>query len=79
MNLREADRSDNMANRKVSVLNRAGIKGIGQRLDRNNGRWTAKICKHGVVEYLGTFMSEIEAKEAYDEAAARLHREFARS
>ncbi len=43
-----------------------------------SGKWVAQISKDGVRECLGTFASEIEAAAAYDEAAKRIHGEFAR-
>ena len=40
--------------------------------------WNAKIYAHGRKEWLGRFKTDVEAALAYNEAARRLHGEFAR-
>jgi hypothetical protein len=71
-NLRIANRSQNMANRRatgVSVF-------LGVCPKRN--KWRAQIKKDGKVKYLGTFNKQEEAARAYNIAATSLHGEFAR-
>lgn len=41
-------------------------------------KWTAQIRIDGELQHLGNFLSEIEARDAYDHAALRLHGEFAK-
>lgn len=66
-NLREATASENMRNRKVKSDNRTGVKGV----------CVAPNGKFRVYLQLGTFDTLEEAKRVYDEAALKLHGEFA--
>ena len=73
-NLREATRSENLANGKVRRL---GLKGV--HFHKRQGKWQAQIQKNGKNFHLGTFDTELEAHAAYVQAANQLHGEFARA
>jgi len=45
---------------------------------RNKDRWSARITRDGKHVHLGTYDTKEDAARAYDEAARRLHGEFAR-
>lgn len=48
--------------RKNSKCTYIGVK------KRSDNRFEASFCKHGVVEYLGSYKTEYEAAQAYDDA-----------
>jgi HNH endonuclease/AP2 domain-containing protein len=73
-NLRECSPSENARNMLRSVPSRSGIKGV---LRRGN-RWRARIHADGRCHWLGSYPTRKQAAAAYDEAAQRLHGEFAR-
>lgn len=75
-NLRIATRSQNNANRKASKNNRTS-KYLGVAFERDRRKWTARIRKDGVGYRVGHFSTEIEAAMAYNEAAIKMHGEFA--
>ena len=72
-NLREATPSQNGGTSRKS---RRGLKGAYPM--SNHWRWTTKIRAHGVSRYIGSFDTEVEAHEAYRQAAIKLFGEFAR-
>lgn len=75
-NLREATRSQNMRNKRVSSHNISGFKGVfwcKQRL-----KWRTNIRSDGKSIYVGHFDTPEDAHRAYAEAAAKIHGEFAR-
>lgn len=74
-NLRICTHAQNVKNQKRQK-NAARFKGIAQTA---SGMWCAFICTDGDRQYLGGFASDIEAAQAYDAAALRLHGEFART
>jgi len=74
-NLRAATRSQNQANNHAQRNNKVGMRGV---MASYNGKFMARIRKHGRVVHLGAFLTVEEAKAAYDEAAERIHGEFAR-
>lgn len=76
LNLRQADRSQNLANRRCGRLrgNAAGYKGV----EKHRHRWAARIRMYGVRKFLGDFDTPEEAHAAYCKTAAEMHGEFAR-
>lgn len=74
INLREATNAENCRNRKCRSNNKSGLKGVATARYAFN----ASISKDGKTIQLGRFQSSLEAKRAYDEAALKLHGEFAR-
>lgn len=56
----------NRAKRRGTLSQYRGVTLTGK-------RWSATITSGGKQTYLGSFPSEVEAAEAYDEAAMRLH------
>lgn len=72
-NLRECTHTQNCHNSGARKPGR--FKGVY--LERTTGRYYAQIRANGRRECLGTFSTAEEAAAAYDEAATRLHGEFA--
>lgn len=72
-NLREADRSQNGANRPVSPKNKVGLKGVCP----HGRRFRAQIKTREKVIYLGMFDTPELAHEAYAAAAIKHHGEYA--
>ena len=73
-NLRFATPAQNAANRaKVRGLGSSIYKGV----KRDGARWRADITHNCLHEHLGSFVNEIDAAKAYDEAAKKFHGEFA--
>lgn len=71
VNLREATRSQNNANRKaVGVSKYLGVCPAGR-------KWVASIRSDGRRKHLGYFHTEADAARAYDAAAAKTHGDFA--
>jgi hypothetical protein len=76
-NLRRATHSQNMCNRVVkSRLPKSGYRGVVWRVAR--GKWSACINVKRKEHFLGYFADKEDAARAYDDAARRLHGEFAR-
>jgi hypothetical protein len=74
-NLRRATRSQNAANTGLGSRNKSGYKGVNWY--PRYGKWRAAITSQGRRKTLGYFTSIEDAARAYDEAALRLHGEFA--
>lgn len=74
VNLREASRSQNAANRKKPCDNRSGFKGVSF---KRNG-WEANIIFEGKFHYLGRYKTAEEAHAAYRCAAQEKFGAFAR-
>lgn len=75
-NLREATRSQNLRNARVSGANKSGVKGVCW--CNTNKRWLATIRVDGKARYLGIFRDKEAAAAAYQAAALQHHGQFAR-
>lgn len=75
-NLRAATHTQNMRNRRPSKVNRTGYKGV--EWDAKGKCWRARIRVDKSRIGLGSFDSKHDAARAYNEAAKRLHGDFAR-
>lgn len=76
-NLRIATNSQNLTNIRMPARNTSGYKGVMRNNDSKSRPWWAQIRKDRKSYYLGAFSTAIEAALAYDDAAKRLHGEFA--
>jgi hypothetical protein len=74
-NLRAATRQQNVHNTKAKGGS-SSFKGVDWRKEKK--KWRVRIKMGDVVHFLGHFSSELEAARAYNQAALRLHGEFAR-
>jgi len=72
-NLRLCTRSENLRNRRMQCNNTSGYKGV--RLEC--GRWRVQISLDGKNRHIGFYDSPEEGYEAYVQAAALYHGEFA--
>ena len=77
VNLRPATCSENNRNNQGRKRKALSLKGIYYRKDR--GKYQAQIGFNGRHINLGMFLTAEEAARCYDEAAIRLHGEFART
>jgi hypothetical protein len=77
-NLRAASKSGNNQNRVV-VVGKSGFRGVHHNVrdHRRSRPWRATIWAGGERIRLGDFPTATEAAQAYDDAARRLHGEFA--
>jgi hypothetical protein len=73
-NLRAATHTQNMANSGMRRNNRSGAKGVRKRGER----FLVQIAIDGKLRHIGSFPTLEEAAQAYRDAAARLHGDFAR-
>jgi hypothetical protein len=76
-NLREATVFQNQHNRRISRNNTSGVKGVC--LDRQCGRWQARLSFGGKRYYLGLFDNIEDAAAAIEEARRKYHGAFART
>lgn len=79
-NLREANSYQNARNKRLRKDNKSGFKGVNWH--SRDKVWTAQIRATGddcvsKTYYLGQFSNRLDAAKAYNEAAIRLHGEFA--
>lgn len=72
-NLRCATKAQNGMNSKV----RKGRKYKGVTYSKRLKKWTVSITASGKGHWVGVFASEVEAARAYNEAAKKMHGEFA--
>lgn len=75
LNLRLCNSSENGMNRGVQSNSSSKLKGVSFRKDRN--KWLAKITRMGVAYHIGLFETKEQASEAYRNAMAKIHGEFA--
>jgi hypothetical protein len=76
-NLRLATHSQNQCNKRKR-RSKTSSRFIGVSLDKGTGRWCAIIKAEGKSKWLGRFVSELDAARAYDNAARKYHKDFAR-
>lgn len=74
-NLREATRSQNLANRAANSRSKSGVKGVRQ--DQRTGKWIAYIYVDGKSSVIGRYENENDARDAYMAIAETLHGDFA--
>ena len=74
-NLRPARRADNVCNVEPYKNKSSKYKGVSW--FKQLGKWRADIRKEGKLTYLGSFNNEEDAAIAYNDAAERVHGEFA--
>lgn len=73
-NLRLCSQAENSRNRKMDRRNTSGFKGV---TPTPSGQWRARIWKDWREVHIGTFPTREAAAHAYDEAARKLHGQFA--
>lgn len=76
-NIRVATKAENMHNRRISIANSSGVKGVS--LSRNRRKWVARIRLNRTEHYLGTFNRLEDAAAAYAAASVKLHGDFGRT
>lgn len=74
-NLREATAKQNIHNKGLTKRNTTGNKGVTL---RRNGKYEASITLDGKYHRLGYYDTSEEAGQAYETAAKKFHKEFAR-
>lgn len=75
-NIRPADGNQNQANRRLTILNTTGFKGVTGRQFAKSYKYIAQISHQGTNTHLGVFETAEAAHEAYCQEASRLHGEF---
>lgn len=76
-NLRDATSSQNHANMGLSVANTSGFKGVSKCKQTN--KWRAAITVNGKFINLGRYINITDAVSAYDKAALKYFKNFART
>ena len=78
-NLREATSRENSQNRKAERFSVSKFKGVFFAQDKPRSKpWYAEIRENGRRHFLGCFETEESAAHAYDDAAKKMHGQFAR-
>ena len=77
LNLRLCTQSQNLMNRNGDKNTSSKYKGVTW--DKRNRKWMVQITMKGKRKSLGRFVREIDAAKAYDKAAIKHHREFAKT
>lgn len=75
-NLRLTDKQGNAANRPKDRLKNPSSKYKGVSFCKGNKKWKGQISVKGKTIYLGYFLNEIQAAEAYNIAAKKYFGEF---
>lgn len=75
--IRLSNTQQNCMNKRKHSNNKSGFKGVYWH--KSSGKWYAAISYNGVREHLGSFATAELASIAYNEAAAKHHKEFART
>lgn len=75
-NLREANGSQNHGNMRLSKANTSGIKGV--HWYKRKFKWHVQIMINGTKHHIGYFDNIEDAAKAYEEAAIKHFKEFAR-
>lgn len=76
-NLRITTKKRNCQNRGMSSKNTSGFKGVT--LQKPSNKWLAQINIDGRIQHLGSFNNPVSAAARYDEAALKLHGDFAKT
>ena len=77
-NLRVCTGAENCKNRPMRPSNTTGFKGVVRRDNNRKNPYTSSIKSDGKLHHLGYYPTPEAAAAAYNEAAKRLHGEFAR-
>src|SRR3990167_2235442 len=78
-NIRLCTKKENMQNRRISINNTSGYKGVYyHKSDKRKKRWTVFIRTDDNRKFIGRFLTALDAAKAYNEAATKYHGEFAR-
>ena len=72
-NLRQASKSQNMANRRLNRTTRSGFKGVGLHVYKNRVSYVVRVAD----EWIGTFKDAITAAVAYNREAVCRYGEYA--
>ena len=75
-NLRYATHSENLMNKRGHKTTSSVYKGVS--FDKTSGKWVVRIKVDGVYKNMGLFEIEKEAAAAYNAAAVKFYKEFAR-
>ena len=75
LNLREATKSQNIANSTKRHDNTSGFKGVSWHSQYK--KWFAQLVKNGELVFAKPFQDKIKAAKAYDKAALKYFGEFA--
>lgn len=76
-NLRECNQSQNKSNSRIYRNNTSGHPGVRYDSSKSRARYRALVTKDGEMHHIGWFLTIEEAIKARDDAARRLHGDFA--